>query len=211
MSFQSTPGFSLTDYLPTYGFLERFLDGNRSPAESFGDSVWISPILRAESPERDAIGRVERALSEGSDAIAALFGAKFSGDVRARLMDERGGETLVVQDGPWRVVRTGDPMKHGTYLYVYRVDVNSNAMAAAAVPTYKALLQTHRRTGHHVLCSDYGGKRPVAVLKGLSPAAVALIQANLPSTLEGVLEFTEEPGWGEDKRAFAEIMESLSS
>lgn len=91
-----------------------------------------SPIVRAQSPERDAIERVERALSEGDDAIAALFGAKVSGDVHARLMDERSGETPVVQDGPSRVVR--------------RVDENSNAMAAAAVPTYKGLLQTHRRT-----------------------------------------------------------------
>lgn len=211
VSFRSTPGFSLTDYLPTFGFRERFLDGNRSPIESFGDSIWISPIVRAQAPERDAIERVERALSEGDDAIAALFGAKVAGDVRARLMDERSGETLVAQDGPWRVVRTGDPMKHGTYLFVYRVDENSNAMAAAAVPTYKGLLQTHRRTGHHVLCSDYDGKMPVAVLKGLSPTAVALIRANLPSTSESVMEFAEEPKWGENKRAFAEIMKSLSS
>ena len=48
-------------------------------------------------------------------------------------------------------------------------------------------------------------------MKGLSPTAVALIRANLPSTSESVMEFAEEPRWGENKQAFAEIMESLSS
>ena len=132
----------------------------------------------------DVLARVAGVRPESIEAIAALFGVGLPVDVKSRMLDERSDEILIVQDGPWRITRTGDLLDQHTSILVHRVGIDGNSLWCAAVPAYKGLLQTHRETGFYVFCADYDGAHPVAVIDGLSPSAVAQVRANLRYTTE---------------------------
>jgi hypothetical protein len=123
------------------------------------------------------------------------------------MLDGRSQEILVVQEGPWRFTRTVDAVGGSSQLWVHRLQDCGNTAWSAAVPAYNGLLQTHRRTGFHVLCADYDGAHPVAVIDGLSPLAVERVRAHLTDTTADRLEFRET---GRRQRDVTEFQQLLS-
>lgn len=195
------------DYVPVYTLSEPAQDAS---TQSFDErQIAVYPVGRSE-PKDDVLSRVAGVTPAATEAISALFGIGLPVDVKARMLDERSGEILVVQDGPWRFTRTGDPLDQHTLIWVHRVGADGNSLWSAAVPAYKGLLQTHRETGFYVFCADYDGAHPVAVVDGLSPATVAQVRANLPDTSADRMEFRED-GRGFKRDDFRTLLERRHS
>jgi hypothetical protein len=199
-------GCSITapDYVPKYTFIE--LSQNTPGTVTDGLQVGVYPVSRS-APEAKVLARVADVTPADTDAIAALFGIGLPIDVKARMLDERSQETLIVQDGLWRFTRAGDPLDQGTSICVHRVGSDGNSVWSAAVPAYKGLLQIHRATGFYVFCADYDGAHPVAVIDGLSPVAAAQVRSNLGDTTEDRLEFREELRRPRDRQDFQKLLE----
>jgi len=196
--------FGALDYMPTYTLAEP------APASSGAGhderQVAIYPVIRADAPADELVDRVKGVAAGGAEAISSLFGIGLPVDTKARMLDERAQEILIVQEGEWRFTRTGDPTEEGTLLWVYRVGPDGNSVGSAAVPTYKGLLQSHRESGTYVLCADYDGAHPVAVIDGLSPTAAAQVRANLPDTAARRMEFEEEAHRPRDREDFRKLL-----
>lgn len=209
ISLGSQYSFHAPDYVPTYTLSEHSLD--LGVASTDLQQIAVYPVMRAQAPTVSLLDRVRNLTVCCSEDIAALFGVGLPMDVKARMLDERSSEVLIVQDGQWRFTQTGNPMDKETRLWVYRVSSDGNIAGCAAVPTYKGQLQTHRETGFHVLCADYDGAHPVAVIDGLSPLAVAQVRANLPDTTDGRIEFIEEKRRPNDRKKFQILLERALS
>jgi hypothetical protein len=209
VELDSRYGITAPDYVPTYTLSELPLDSTAVLTNT--RLVAAFPVTRAQTPADPLVERVGSLACRSSEDIAALFGVGLPVDVKARMLDERSSEILIVQDGQWRFTRTGDPMDKGTTLWAYRVGSDGNCVGCAGVPTYKGLLQTHRETGLHVLCSDYDGAHPVMVIDSLSPLAVAQVRANLPDTTDEGIEFREERRRPDDRKDFRKLLERALS
>jgi hypothetical protein len=209
VELDSQYSFTGPDYVPTYTLSELALES--VPAPSNPRSIAAHPVIRAQAPADTLVERVEGRTIGCSEDIAALFGVGLPVDVKARMLDERSDEVLIVQDGQWCFTRTGDPKEVGTMLWASRVGSDGNSVGRAAVPTYKGLLQTHRETGLYVLCADYDGAHPVAVIDGLSPMAAAQVRANLPDTTERRMDFREEERRPDDRKDFRKMLERALS
>lgn len=190
------------DYVPLYILSEP----SKNPSGRWFDErhVAVYPVIRSE-PDAKILARVAGVTPAATESIAALFGIGLPIDVKAMMLDERSDEVLIVQDGQWRFTRT-EPLDGHTSIWVHRVGVDGNSVWSAAVPAYKGLLQTHRESGFYVLCADYDGAHPVAVIDGLSPAAVAQIRAYLPDTSRCRMEFREEDRSARDQDAFRKLL-----
>ncbi len=205
---ESHYGIMAPDYVPIYTLREPSRDTAR---RSFDErQVAVYPVSRSKA-ETEVLTRVAGVNPESTEAIAAMFGIGLPVDVKARMLDERSDEILIVQDGPWRFTRSGDPLDQHTSIWVHRVGINGNSLWSAAVPAYKGLLQTHRETGFYVFCADYDGAHPVAVIDGLSPSAVAQVRANLRDTTEDRLEFREESRSARDRDGFRKLLDRALS
>ena len=193
------------DYMPTYTLSEP------APASSVPThderQVAVYPVIRAEAPRDEVVERAALVASGGHEAISSLFGIGLPVDTKARMLDERAQEILIVQEGEWRFTRTGDPTEEGTLLWAYRVGPDGNSVGSAAVPTYKGLLQSHRDSGTYVLCADYDGAHPVAVIHGLSATAAAQVRSNLPDTAGRRMEFQEDARRPRDREDFRKLLE----
>lgn len=200
---ESHYGITAPDYVPIYMLREPSQDTTRGAFD--GRQVAVYPVSRSEA-EAEVLMRVAGVTPESTDAIAALFGIGLPIDVKARMLDERSDEILIVQEGPWRFTRSGDPLDQNTSIWVHRVGIDGNCLWSAAVPAYKGLLQTHRETGFYVLCADYDGAHPVAVIDGLSPSAVAQVKAYLRDTTEDRLDFREENRSARDREDFRKLI-----
>lgn len=200
-------GHSFPSAMPIYWFREQ--------ARSSSD-LWISqkdptdvavyPVLRVEPPKPDRVTRVNRAFEGEAADVVRLFGTGLPRDVKSRMLDDLAGQMLIVQEAGWRFTRTGDPMHVDTTIWAYRLDENGNCVETAAVPAYKGLLLSHRRTGAHILSADYGGRHPVAIVRGLSPSAVAQVRACLPDTSGRRMDFDEGGLSERDRRAFDTLL-----
>lgn len=197
--------FSTLDYVPRYTIREAS-DGDAVQALST-PSLSINPIILAPSSPPELLARIPSAASSSDEAIAPLFGIGLPPEEKALMLDERAQQVLIVQDGEWRFTRTGDPTDKHTTLWVYRVATDGNCIAAAAVPTYKGLLQQHPATGNFVLCADYDGAHPVAVINGLSVRTVEMVRMNLPDSTSGNKVFREERRRSADRATFAELLQ----
>lgn len=203
IALESHYGITAPDYVPIYTLRE---PSQGTARRSFDErQVVVYPVSRSEA-KGDVLARVAGVRPESIEAIAALFGVGLPVDVKSRMLDERSDEILIVQDGPWRITRTGDLLDQHTSILVHRVGIDGNSLWCAAVPAYKGLLQTHRETGFYVFCADYDGAHPVAVIDGLSPSAVAQVRANLRDTTENRLEFREESRSARDRDDFRKLL-----
>ncbi len=208
IALESHYGITAPDYVPIYTLREPSQDAAR---RSFDErQVAVYPVSRSEA-KAEVLARVAGVRPESTEAIAALFGIGLPVDVKARMLDERSDEILIVQEGPWRFTRSGDPLNQHTSIWVHRVGIDGNSLWCAAVPAYKGLLQTHRVTGFYVFCADYDGAHPVAVIDGLSPSAVAQVRANLRDTTEDRLEFREESRSARDRDDFRKLVDHALS
>ena len=207
--FESQYSFTALDYIPTYTLGEPAKDS--SPGGELERQVAANPMVRAETPADELLERVAGVTPGQPEAIASLFGVGLPADTKARMLDDRSQEILVVQDGEWRFTRTGDPRRQGTTLWLHRVGADGNSIWSAAVPTYKGLLQRHQESGTYVLCADYDGAHPVAVIHGLSPLAAAQVRANLPDTTEARMEFREDARRPRDREDFRKLLERALS
>ena len=205
IALESSYCITAPDYVPYYTLSEPSRDMSR---RSFDErQVAVYPVGRSESKE-EVLARVAGVTPAATEAIGALFGVGLPVDVKARMLDGRSEEILIVQDGPWRFTRTGDPLDQRTSIWVHRVGIDGNSIWSAAVPAYKGLLQIHRATGCYVLCADYDGAHPVAVIDELSPVAAAQVRSNLRDTTEDRLEFQEELRRPRDRQDFRTLLES---
>ena len=196
--------FGAHDYMPTYTFTERAQGtSGRTYEERF---VAVYPVTLADTPSDELVERTAAVAAGGSAAIGSLFCVGVPADSRARILDERSQQILIVQEGQWRFTRTGDPTQQGTRLWAYRSGSDGNCVESAAVPTYKGLLQCHSESGTYVLCADYDGAHPVAVIEGLSPKTVAKVRANLPDTGARNMEFQEEERRPRDREDFRSLL-----
>ncbi|APW41376.1 hypothetical protein [Rhodoferax saidenbachensis] len=209
VEFDSRYGIATVDYVPIYT-LSEYDKANPKPTSDVRQ-ISVYSVIRATPPDHELLERVESAVTCMPDSLATLFCLGLPADTKAKLLDDRAKQILIVQDGEWRFTRTGVPKEHGTFLWVHRMDQAGNSIWSAAVPTYKGLLQNHRRTGTYVLCADYDGKHPVAVISGLSPVAADKIRANLPDTTENGMEFFEEKKQQRDREKFQRLLEQTLS
>lgn len=138
--------------------------------------------------------------------IAAIFGIGLPADAKARMLDESARETLIVQDGRWRFTRDGDLNSKDAHIRLHKVNHAGNAVWTVSVPAYKGLLLTHRETGLLVLCADYDGTAPVAIIEGLSPVAAAKVRTCLRDTSEHLMDFCVERLSRADRADFAELL-----
>lgn len=208
VALESCYSITAPDYVPYYTLSEPSPDTSRL---SFNErQIAVYPVGRSK-PEAEVLARVAGVAPTATEAIPALFGIGLPVDVKARMLDERSDEILVVQDGPWRFTRTGVPLDQHTLIWVHRVGADGNSLWSAAVPAYKGLLQTHRETGFYVFCADYDGAHPVAVIDGLSPATVAQVRANLPDTSADRMEFREEDRRAHDRDNFKKLVDRALS
>lgn len=200
-------GHSFPSAMPIYWFREQVRGasdtwrGHEDPTD-----VAVYPVLLVEPPKPGRIARVNQALAGEADDVARLFGTGLPRDVKSGMLDDLAGQMLIVQVADWRFTRTGDPTDIHTSIWAYRLDDSGNCIETAAVPAYKGLLLSHRRTGAHVLSADYDGRHPVAVVWGLSPSAVAQIRACLPDTNARKIEFDESSLSERDRRAFDALL-----
>lgn len=208
VALESRYSITAPDYVPCYTLSEPSQDTARRSSDE--RQVAIYPVCRSEA-EAQVLARVAGVMPTATEAIAALFGIGLPVDVKARMLDERSDEILIVQDGPWRFTRTGDPLDQHTLIWVHRVGADGNSLWSAAVPAYKGLVQTHRETGCYVFCADYDGAHPVAVLEEVSPAAVAQVRANLPDTRADRMEFREEDRRARDRAHFRKLLDRALS
>lgn len=197
--------FTALDYIPTYALVEE--TAGQQPALGGARRIAACPVSRVGVPGDDLVQRVHCLAARRTDEIAGLFGVGLTGDAKARMLDERSLETLVVQEGRWRFTRTGDPHTTTALLWVHCVDNRGNSLWSAAAPVYKGLLQTHRETGLYVLCADYDGAHPVAVIDGLSPLAAARVRASFPDTRDDRLVFRESARRPTDLDAFQRLLQ----
>lgn len=206
---ESHSSVTALDYMPTYTLSEYVQGLPRAIHDE--RQIAVYPVIRLEAPDDELVERVKAATPHTSDDIAALFGIGLPVAAKVRMLDDRGQEMLIVQDGEWRFTRTGDLREHGTLLWLHRVGADGNSTWSEAVPTYKGLLQRHRESGTYVLCADYDGAHPVAVIPGLSPLAAAQVRANLPDTTEDRMEFQEERRRPRDRESFRKLLERALS
>lgn len=200
-TFRAQYSFTTLDYVPTYTLIEK-------TAKSTIDAPSIAayPVIRAGRPDPAVIKRVASLLAPSVEDIAALFGIGLPVDAKARMLDERSAEVLIIQEGPWRFTRAGGPSETNAYVWVHCLDNAGNSVHSACVPAYKGLLQTHRDTGTYVLCADYDGQDPVAVINGLSPTAAAQVRANLPDTTAERMDYCEDAHCSRDVEVFRKLM-----
>jgi hypothetical protein len=207
-------GQSFPSAMPIYWFREQgrsaFADDARIPDGDPTD-VGVFPVLLVERPKPERLARVSRALAGDTEGVARLFGTELPQDVKSRVLDDFNGHTLIVQEAGWRFTRTGNPTQPETKIWAYRLDESANCVEVAAVPAYKGLLMSHGRTGVHVLSADYDGRSPVAVIRGLSPSAVAQIRACLPDTNAHRMEFDEDSLSERDRRTFNVLLAGEAS
>lgn len=202
------------DYVPIYWFREQRSEKPPpvSPSRYEGpNQVALYPVLLSEKASSITLKRVTKALEDGGVNLPALFGVGLSMETKASMLDQLHGEVLIVQDGEWRFTRTDTAEGLGTLLRAYRFDSLGNCVERAGVPTYKGLLQTHRASGSHVLCADYDGRHPVALIQGLSPLSVAKIRAQLIEATERRIEFSEDNLSKSDREKFQELIQRLTA
>lgn len=197
--------FGALDYMPTYTLSEPAPPSSSATHDERQLAVY--PVIRAVEPADELVERVAGVATGGSELISSLFGIGLPLDDKARMLDERAHEILIVEEGEWRFTRTGDPREEGTLLWAYRVGPDGNSLGSAAVPTYKGLLQSHRESGTYVLCADYDGAHPVAVIHGLSPTAAAQVRSNLPDTAGRSMEFQEDARRPRDREDFRKLLQ----
>lgn len=205
LTFDSHYCFSTLDYVPCYTISEK--SGGDAIQALSTPRLAVYPIILGPSCPPELLDRIPSSASSSDDNIAPLFGIGLSLGAKSRMLDEKAGQVLIVQDGEWRFTRTGDPRDKSTTLWVYRIGADGNSISEAAVPTYKGLLQRHPATGNYVLCADYDGAHPVAVIGGLSPVAAERVRAYLPDTTEDNLVFREERRRSRDRAAFGRLLE----
>lgn len=201
-------GYSIAapDYVPYYALSEPLPDGSPRLNDDHR-LIAVYPVCRSE-PKAEVLARVAGITPASSAEISALFGVGLPLNVKAMMLDERSEECLIAQSGPWRFTRHGGPRTTDVSIVVHRVGVDGNSVWSAAVPAYKGLLQIHPNTGCYVLCADYDGAHPVAVIDQLDPVTAAQIRSNLLDTSDHLLEFREDRRSQRDRDAFRRLLDA---
>lgn len=192
------------DYTPNYCLSRP--SGTKGSERSAIDEVAARQLLLMPQPARETVEAALPAPGRSAEDVARFFGVGLPADARSLMLDESAAETLIVQDGPWRFTRDGDLAAERTHVWVHKLDRAGNAAWSAAVPAYKGLLLRHRESGFLVLCADYDGGHPVAVIDGMSPVAVAQVRASLRDTRGDLMEYRVEGRRRQDKADFEELL-----
>lgn len=192
------------DYAPNYCLREH--TGESILERLVIKDVAARPLLQIPKPSRTsaiAAGQVPRRSAED---VARYFGVGLPADARTLMLDESLAEVLIVQDGPWRFTRDGDLGVENTQIWLHKIDAAGNAVWSTSVPAYKGLLLSHRESGFLVLCADYDGGHPVAVIEGLSPIAAAQVRASLRDTRGYLMEYRVEGRSRQDEADFEKLL-----
>lgn len=161
-----------------------FFEPKEDPFAWVENAIWVRQVQRC--AEIDASGNATEsalvALEHGEAGLADLFCVALNVDQRASILDSESDEDLIAQDGPWRFTVSRDGTPTSRFVFARRIRADGSCTFRAGVPLYKGQLRFDEVTGFHLLCSDYDGRSPVALLDGLSDKTVASVQAFLPAS-----------------------------
>lgn len=143
------------------------------------ERIFVEPVESAVVDDQDLLAVVGRAIfSDDQGPLEQLFGIGQSKSSRMQLADSWEGEELIASEGAWRFTLAGKDDPRSAALMARRFDEDGSCIERAGGSAYKTQMRSWK--GHQVLCADYDGSRPVAIIEGLSRATVEKLAAVLP-------------------------------
>lgn len=156
-------------------------------------SLWVSQVDVMKDPEAETMAAVKAALERpSSTSLEALFAIGLTRQERFKKLDRWSGEEYIAAEGSWRFTLSDDGM-----LWARRFDGQELlCIEETGVAAYKAQLLSWR--GHQVLCGDYHGDRPQAILDGLSQTTLARLVEILPDQAHVIRRIGSWPSYHEE-------------
>ncbi|MDM0084752.1 hypothetical protein QTI17_29545 [Variovorax sp. J31P179] len=192
-------------------WLERKSGALDDPLSTY-ERISIGAVESVFVDDQDLLELVARAIGSGDQGpLEQLFGIGQSKDSRMQLADSWEGEELIASEGAWRFTLAGKENPRTAALMARRFDADGSCVERAGGSAYKTQLRSWN--GHHVLCADYDGSNPVAIIEGLSRATVEKLAAVLPDQRSlarrgASAAFDDTVGkleWSVDLRAFRHL------
>ena len=124
----------------------------------------IKPVLTNDVWEPRTIAALRCGITEGLNELLQI--GRNNGE-RQTFRNAELGRTVIAQDAGWLFSIEGEG--ESRYFYAELIDQNGNQTSGtAATATYKGEFNWSEKLGAHVLSSEYDGRRPIAIIKGIS-------------------------------------------
>jgi hypothetical protein len=138
----------------------------------------LHPVSQA--PKNEVwLARVQSAVGDNIESgLRGLLQMELSPSEKHRFRNAEMQQTLVAQEAGWLFSVDQHDVTDGRYLRATLVDDGGNKLCAAGAKLRKAELNWNSDLAAYVLSSEYDGKHPVAIIKGISKKTAKLVASH---------------------------------